>query len=514
LVKQKELTMATTMDGTSLLSRNPWTGGSNGEVAVTPAAAVAGLVHQARDAQAAWAEMAIEQRAGYMTKARQRLLDGAERIVGILHDENGKPHAEGYFSEILPDVDLFAWYIKQSASLLAAESVAIDPLKYPGKSGEIRYEAKGIVAVIAPWNYPVALPLRVIVPALMAGNAVVFKPSEHTPLCGAAVAELFADLPKGVFTLIQGDAEVGRALVAAEVDHVCFSGSVGAGREIAIRCAERFISSSVELGGKDAAIVLADADLDRAADGIAWGGFTNVGQNCASIERVYVEASVAEAFTAKLKARVEALDTTNVGPVQNEAQAAIVRRHLDQALADGARIAAQAPREAGQLGPTVLADVPAHSPVLHEETFGPLLPIVAVSSADEAIRLTNASPYGLTASIWTRNLARGKDLAGKLHTGVVTVNNHSFTGAMVNAPWSGRKDSGLGVTNSHIGLKELVHPKFVLVDGGKGKDLWWFPHTASALTVAKSLVTLMGGQGRKLQAVTSLLSGFSRRWKA
>lgn len=505
--------MAHTMDEAVLASRNPWTGSSNGTVAATPPTAVAALVAQARTAQAGWAALTIEARAAYLTKARQRLLAQAEPIVKLLRDENGKPEAEANFSEILPDIDLFAWYLQQAPTLLASEPVPIDPFKYPGKHGEIRYEPKGVVAVIAPWNYPVALPLRVIVPALMAGNAVVFKPSEHTPLCGAAVAELFADLPPGVLTLLQGDAEVGRALVATSIDHVCFSGSVAAGRDIAVRCAERFISCSVELGGKDAAIVLADADLDRAADGIAWGAFTNAGQNCASIERVYVDATVAEAFVAKLRARVLDLDRECVGPIQNDAQAAIVQRHLTQALTDGAVVAAQAGRPDGQIGPTVLTDVPAHTPLLHEETFGPLLPVVPVASADEAVQLTNASPYGLTASIWTRNLAKGRALAGQLHTGVVTVNNHSFTGAMANAPWSGRKDSGLGVTNSAIGLKEMVHPKFVLVDGSRGRDLWWFPHTPAALRIARALVTLMGGPGNKVAAVGALLAGFVRRWR-
>jgi acyl-CoA reductase-like NAD-dependent aldehyde dehydrogenase len=502
------------MDGAGLQSRNPWTGASNGTVTTTPAGDVAALVRAAADAQMTWAALSFEERAAFLTRARQRLLDSAETVVGLLHDENGKPTAEGYFSEILPDVDLFAWWVNAAESMLAPETVSIDPLKYPGKSGEIHYEPKGVVAVIAPWNYPVALPLRVIVPALLAGNAVVFKPSEHTPLCGAAVAALFADLPKGVLTLLQGGADVGKSLVAAEVDHVCFSGSVAAGRDIAVRCAERFISCSVELGGKDAAIVLADADLDRAADGIVWGAFTNAGQNCASIERVFVEASVADAFIEKVAQRVRLLDTANVGPVQNENQLAIVRRHQEQALADGATIAAQAARPAEHIGPTVLTNVPPASAVLNEETFGPLLPIVRVSGAEEAIQLTNASPYGLTASLWTANLARGKRLAKQLHTGVVTVNNHSFTGAMVQAPWSGRKESGLGVTNSHIGLKEMVQPKFILVDSSRGKDLWWFPHNGAALAVAQSLVTLMGGKGNKLTAIRNLLSGFSRRWRA
>ncbi|MBC7543216.1 MAG: aldehyde dehydrogenase family protein, partial [Candidatus Sericytochromatia bacterium] len=346
------------------------------------------------------------------------------------------------------------------------------------------------------------------------GTAVVFKPSENTPLGGHAVADLFAALPAGVFTLVQGDAEVGRALVAAEVNHVCFSGSVGAGREIAVRCAERFVSCAVELGGKDAAIVLADADLDRAADGIVWGGFTNAGQNCASIERVYVEASVADAFIARVRDRVLKLDTTTVGPVQNEAQLAIIARHLTQATTAGAKVAAQAPQPAGQIGPTVLTDIPADAALLHEETFGPLLPIVRVTDAAEAIRLTNASPYGLTASVWTKDLARGQALAHHLHTGVVTINNHSFTGAMVNAPWSGRKESGIGVTNSHIGLKELVYPKFILVDRSRGKDLWWFPHNDAALAIGRAMTVMLGGPGSKLSAVAQLLQNFGRRWRA
>src|SRR5580704_1779588 len=267
-------------------------------------------VAKARAAQPAWAALSTDERA-----------------------EVGKPEVEALLGEVLPSADVVQYWTSNIADLLDPEEVDIDAIAYPGKEGTIEREARGVVAVIMPWNFPFALPLRTIVPALLAGNAVVFKPSEVSPKSGALVAEVLAGLvPDGLFGLVQGSGEVGAALCEAEVDLVVFTGSVATGRKVAHACAERLVPSSLELGGKDAAIVLADANLERAAQGIVWGAMMNAGQNCAAIERVYVEKAVAEKFSKRVAEITKALRFgADVGPLATEAQRALVASHVEGA---------------------------------------------------------------------------------------------------------------------------------------------------------------------------------------
>jgi acyl-CoA reductase-like NAD-dependent aldehyde dehydrogenase len=353
-----------------------------------------------------------------------------------------------------------------------------------------------VIAVIMPWNFPVALPLRTIVPALSAGNAVVFKPSEITPRSGAMIADLFEGVvPDGLLGVVQGAGDVGAALCQADVDLVVFTGSVPTGRKVAHACAERLIPCSLELGGKDAAIVLADADLERAANGVVWGAMMNAGQNCASIERVYVERKIAEAFTKRVCAIVGSLRAgVDVAPLATSAQRGVVSRHVDDARTRGATIlagGADAASESRDYPPTVVQVESDDLALMRDETFGPVLPIAVVDGADEAIARANASRYGLTASLWTRNVKAARLLASKLRAGVVTINNHGFTGAIPAAPWSGQGDTGWGITSSPLALDMMTRPRFILVDRSRAKhELWWYPYTPALLTIATAMVTL------------------------
>jgi len=362
----------------------------------------------------------------------------------------------------------------------------------------------------------IALPL---VPALLAGNAVVFKPSEISPRSGQAVVDLFKDvLPEGILSIVQGGGDVGAALCAAEVDLVVFTGSVKTGRKVAAACAERLIPCSLELGGKDAAIVLADANLDRAALGVAWGALTNAGQNCAAIERVYVEKAIADKFLAELTRVVKTLRAgDDVGPLTTAAQLDIVERHVDAAKQAGAQMQAggEAPEEGYAYPATVLKVETDDLDLMREETFGPVIPVRVVEDAKQAIELANASRYGLTASIWTKNVRRGEELALQLRAGVVTVNNHAFTGALPAAPWSGMGETGYGITNSPMALEALTRPRFVLIDRGRSKrELWWYPYTATLTTIALAMAKLRSGTTgvfQKLGAIFSLLGAFPKR---
>ena len=502
-------------------STSPIDGSALSEVAATSIDEIDALVARARGAQRAWGEKSAADRVAALASAKDRILDRAESIAKQIHDEVGKPEAEALLGEVLASADVLAYWSESIEELLEAQEIELDKMTYPGKRGVIHREARGVVVVIMPWNFPFALPLRTIVPALLAGNAVVFKPSEVSPRCGALVGEMFKGLvPEGVLTIVQGGGDAGAALSKAEVDLVVFTGSVASGRKVAHACADRLIPCTLELGGKDAAIVLADANLERAANGIVWGAMMNAGQNCAGIERVYAEAPIAKALTEKIVAATKALRAgDDVGPLTTSAQRETVTRHVDAAKAAGGEVLAGG--EAGERGyayaPTVVSVEDDESDLMKEETFGPVLPIATVKSADDAVTRANASRYGLTASIWTKDVKRGEKLARRLRAGVVTINNHSFTGALPSAPWSGHGDTGYGITNSPLALEALTRPRFVLVDTSRGKrELWWYPYTPALRTIALALAVLRSGTAglfAKISALFRLLGAFRKRWK-
>jgi acyl-CoA reductase-like NAD-dependent aldehyde dehydrogenase len=466
----------------------------------------------------------VAARAQKLAPLKDRVLDRAEAIASCVREEVGKPEVEALLGEVLPSADVVTYWTRSIEELLEPTDVEIDRLSYPGKTGTIFREARGVVGVIMPWNFPVALPLRTLVPALLAGNAVVFKPSEVTPRSGAIVAELFAGLlPDGLLAVVQGSGDVGSALCASDVDLVVFTGSVATGRKVAHACAERLVPCSLELGGKDAAIVLADADLERAANGIVWAAMMNAGQNCASVERVYVDRRVSEAFTKRVCEVAASLRPgIDVGPLATAAQRAIVARHVGEAKAGGARVLAGGADDRGEAGgrdypPTVVSVDNDDVSLMRDETFGPVLPIALVDGPDDAVARANASRYGLTASLWTRDRRAAQALARQLRAGVVTINNHAFTGAIPAAPWSGHGETGWGITSSPLALDMLTRPRFVLVDASRAKrELWWYPYTPALRTIATAMATLRSsarGLGERLKALFALIGAMLGRWK-
>jgi succinate-semialdehyde dehydrogenase/glutarate-semialdehyde dehydrogenase len=357
----------------------------------------------------------------------------------------------------------------------------------------------GVVLVITPWNYPFAIALSGVATALAAGNAVLLKPAPATTLTGLRIGELCreAGIPDGVVNVVAADDAVAAALVEdPRVGKVVFTGSVSTGKKVMAAAARNLTPVVLELGGKDPAIVCRDADLDRAARGIVWGAFVNAGQTCASVERVYVEQPVAEAFVARVLEETRRLRVgppadaeTDVGPLTLERQRRVVEEHVQDAVARGARVLAGGARAPGPgwfYPPTVLTGVDHTMRVMREETFGPVLPIMAVASVEEALALANDSEYGLTASGWTRDAETARRLQEGLQAGVVTINDCLYSFGEPTAPWGGVKRSGIGRVHGLAGLKEMTQVKYVSRDTGRGPMLWWYPYGPELARVASS----------------------------
>jgi acyl-CoA reductase-like NAD-dependent aldehyde dehydrogenase len=495
------------------------------ELAATPVDRVSERVLAARASAIGWAGLDIKERVRRLRAIRDAWLEKGPELARILMDEGGKSEAEALMSEVVPSVDLFDYWLKAAPGFLAPERIALSPLNFPGKRGVIHYEPRGVVALVTPWNYPASIPLRVLVPALLAGNAVVWKPSEFGALTGRFIHGLFTPhLPPGLLQLVEGAGDVGEALIDAPVDAISFVGSAAVGKRIATRAAPRLIPVSLELGGKNAAIVLEGADVERAAAGIVWGAFGNAGQNCAAVSRCFVVREVAERFLQSVERNAERIrvgsggaELFDVGPLINARQLDRAVMHADEAKSSGARLLADGGRveaPGNWFAPRIVLSPAPELLMSREESFAPLLGITVVADEAEAMARAGEGDYGLSASIWVGDTTRGERLARGLNVGTVTINNTSFTPVIPNAPWSGRGLSGHGATNSHRALAELVQPKFVLAEQGRESELWWFPHDATMRDLGRTLLQFLDRRiTRKLAALPQLLQRLMARKK-
>jgi acyl-CoA reductase-like NAD-dependent aldehyde dehydrogenase len=468
---------------------NPATGAAWAEATLLDDEQMGAALAAARAAFPAWGALSFRDRGRRLLALHDALLEEAEDIARLITREQGKPAAEAQAVEIIPSLEALKHLALHAEDVLREDPVESQVLLLAHKEARLAYAPYGVVLVITPWNYPLGIPLTGLAAALAAGNTVVLKPAPSTTLVGLRTGALCrkAGFPDGVVNVVAVDDARAAALVEdPRVDKVVFTGSVATGKKVMASAAKNLTPVVLELGGKDPAVVCRDADLGRAAKGIVWGAFLNAGQTCASVERVYVEAPVAEAFVAKVVEETKRIRTgdpaaavVDMGPLSLERQRRIVEDHVEDAKARGANVLTGGARPEGPgffYPPTVLTNVDHGMKIMREETFGPVLPIMSVPSLDEAIRLANDSPYGLTASGWTRDAATARRLERELEAGVVTINDCVSSYGEPTAPWGGIRDSGVGRTHGLAGLREMVQVKYVSRDDSRRPALWWFPY--------------------------------------
>jgi succinate-semialdehyde dehydrogenase/glutarate-semialdehyde dehydrogenase len=451
--------------------------------------------------------------------SRKELADAVVR-------ESGKPRVEALFADIFVALDSAEYWSKNAARALHTLQVPHHSTAAKAKSGYLAYEPLGVIGIISSWNYPLAIPLSQMIPAVAAGNAVVCKTSDFTPQCGALIEKLFLDagFPKNLVAVVQGGGEVGQALIDATPDKVIFTGSVATGRRVAEACARKLIPSVLELGGKDAMVVLADADLHVASSAAVWGSYTNCGQVCLSVERLFVEESIAEKFialcvekTKKLRLGHGSDPATDVGPLIRPQHVQRMRELIEDAVSRGATVlcGGDARSDLGPnfFEPTVIKNVDSTMKIFQEETFGPILAVQTVRDSEEAVRLANDSSFSLSASVWTGDKQRGQAIAHRLRAGAVMINDAISYFGIAEAPHGGCGASGWGRTHGKAGLLEMVQTKYVDVDRLPRKEKpWWYRYGSDLERAADAFLRFefTGGIGAKLRHASNAMKTFFR----
>jgi acyl-CoA reductase-like NAD-dependent aldehyde dehydrogenase len=489
---------------------NPATGENIASVPVVAPEEVAELVARARRAQPGWEALGFDGRAAVLTRCQRWVSDNSERVIETIVSETGKTYDDALTAEISYAEGAFAFWAKNAAKYLAEERVKSSSPFVKGRKLIVRHVPVGVVGVIGPWNYPLLNSFGDCIPALAAGNAVMMKPSEVTPLTSMLMGEMLREcgLPEDVYQVVPGYGETGAALID-EVDFVMFTGSTATGRKVMERAARTLTPVSLELGGNDPMIVCADAGLERAANAAVHYSMQNAGQSCTSTERVYVEEPVYDEFVRLVTDKVNALrqgapggaGSVDVGAVIHPPQSDIVERHVNDAVQRGARVLAGGNRrdEGGHFfEPTVLVEVDHSMDLMREETFGPTVPIMKVKDADEAVRLANDTAYGLQASVWTKDAAKGERLARRVEAGVVTVNDAQVNYVALELPMGGWKESGLGTRHGADGIRKYTKKQTLLVTSFAPlkRDLHMMPYSARRTNIVKRLLKLVYGRGR------------------
>jgi succinate-semialdehyde dehydrogenase/glutarate-semialdehyde dehydrogenase len=503
-----------------LLVKSPADGALVGEVPVSTPDEIRLRVDRAAGAFSRWRQVPLRERVQALRSLRSELLKARKRIAELIAREQGKPLLEAYVAEIFPCLDMLSFLIHKGPPLISPRRAPHFQPFLSGRKGHYHFHPYGPWALLSPWNYPFCIPFLQASVLVFSGNTVVLKPSPLTPLCGELVRDLFqaARFPEGAIGVVQGGAEEGELLVRDNrIRGVLFTGGVEGGRKVMAAAADGLKKVVLELGGKDAALVLSDAPLERAARGIAWSAMLNAGQTCASVERVFVEEKIAPRFHSLLEERIASLRVghplridTDVGPLTASFQLEKVAAQVEEACRRGARVAVGGKRLTGlgelYYSPTVVHGAPPDASLLEDETFGPVVAVETVSSAAEAVRRANETRFGLTASVWTRDRRLARSLARQLECGVVTVNSHLTSYGEANSAWGGFHASGLGKTHGEFGLLETVQVKYIDEGYSEKPEICWYPYGERLQGIMDNLFELLSEPSWTVKA--SLLPRF------
>jgi acyl-CoA reductase-like NAD-dependent aldehyde dehydrogenase len=490
---------------------NPATGELITTIPIQGADELVEMAAAAREVQPQWEAIGFDGRARIMRRAQKWFFDNADRVLDQVVAETGKTYEDAQLTDFGYTVSALGFWAKQAGKYLADERVPSwnDPVA-AGKKLVIRHAPMGLVGVIGPWNFPIVNSFGDCIPALMAGNTVILKPSEVTPLSALLMVEMMREcgLPEGVFQVATGDGGTGAALIS-QVDCVMLTGSSRTGQAVMKAAADALVPCYLELGGKDPMIVCADANVERAANAAAYWSMNNAGQVCISVERCYVEAPIYDEFLARVTETVRGLrqgEPTGVGAVDVGAvifppQMDIVEEHVRDAVAKGAKVVTggHGHSEHGRYyEPTVLVDVDHSMKCMTEETFGPTLPIMKIDNAEEGVRLANDSDYGLQASVWTGDVKRGESLARRVQAGVVCVNDAQVNYTALNLPMGGWKSSGIGTRHGSAGIRKYTKVQSLLVTRRALKrEPFMFPYKKRQTMLLRSFLKLFYGRGRR-----------------
>ena len=494
----------------------PATGERLGAVPISSRDDVKKTVERARRAQAAWGMLPIEERCERLLRFRDALVERAEDIVDTVSRECGKPKNDVLGHEVLITVDLLTWYCKNAKRILAPQELALHLLRH--KRSTVHYVARGVVGVISPWNFPFVIPMGDVVAALVAGNAVVVKPSEVTPLSIQKAKEIFdsTGLPEDLFGVVNGYGEAGQALIESGIQKLVFTGGTETGKRVAAACGANLVPCVMELGGKAPLVACADCDVERTARAIVFGGFVNAGQVCISVERVYAHEAVYEPIISRVRTLVGELrqgdpneSTVDVGAIIFPKQIEIAEKHIADAVSKGARIVAGGKRKEGPgqfFEPTVLANCNHTMTVMKEEIFGPIVPIQRVASEEEALALANDSHLGLNAYVFTKDKAKGERIARKIEAGSVVVNDVLTNYAAAEAPFGGTKQSGFGRIHGEDALKGMCETRHIFESRlpDPSVDPTWFPYSSKSYRWQLRLLKLLYARGSVVRRLTRL----------
>lgn len=461
---------------------HPQSGKKVQSLPATPLADLPKFIAKAKKAQQLWSQYSLEQRASYLKMVVEVLKKESDYYAEKISYYNGKLKEEALVAEVFPTLNGLQYFSGKALKHLKPQNIFLRAI--PMAKSTIQYMPLGIVGVISPWNYPFMLALMDVPAALMAGNAVIIKPSEYAAGIGLLIEKLLKDsgLPEGLVQCLYGFGDLGAGLINSGIDKVCFIGSARTGKIVNELAAKNMIPCTLELGGKDAAIVLEDADLKKTVRGVTWAALTNCGQTCASVELVYIPQSRKEEFLQEFKSYLESLPPETFGSMNTTLQKEIVIKQVQEAISLGAKVHAtkdlcsQDPGNPFKINPMIMTNVSEKANLLNEETFGPILPIIFYQDLENVITTINESPYGLTTSIWSQNTQKATKLAEKIDSGVVTINDHMITPGIPESPWLGHKKSGLGFSHSYFSLKSFSKMKYIYHDRGAiAYKFWQYP---------------------------------------